>query len=298
MDDSVTMGEEATVPGEVGGDLCQRPFPSDSILSQYPRAWDKRDSLSCGKEDLWVDAVFAAADAAKHHRTRYEVASDPRSGHVIPLHPSGQIMTKAEFDTLVACAHRFYDEVGSDDRIAAANADRDAFLVLGDADFKMDIEPAHRPGTVYVITDGNCQKIGKTLSVQERLRQLSTGNPARLSVLLQFPVADMVWVERALHLRYAAHRVRNEWFQLPEHALEELKRLRRLFQVLCLTYARRAHEEANDGTLDANDVCSSVPPSYVSRRRHVLRRSSHTSHISDPVAAPTASAFLRWAQGT
>jgi fumarate reductase subunit D len=70
---------------------------------------------------------------------------------------------------------------------------------------------------VYVISDGNRVKIGKTTTdPQKRLSTLQTGNPRKLELLHQFECRNPDRLEKYLHKLFASKRERGEWFRLEE----------------------------------------------------------------------------------
>lgn len=70
-----------------------------------------------------------------------------------------------------------------------------------------------KKGFVYLITDGELFKIGYSANhPSTRLAQCQTGNPNSLS-LVGFVNGDLE-TEKELHRRFAANRVRGEWFSL------------------------------------------------------------------------------------
>jgi hypothetical protein len=74
-------------------------------------------------------------------------------------------------------------------------------------------------GYIYFIESGAAGpiKIGFASSVEQRLMELQTGNPHVLTVLAAIPamrVNEIDW-----HLRFAADRIRGEWFQRSEALL-------------------------------------------------------------------------------
>jgi hypothetical protein len=64
---------------------------------------------------------------------------------------------------------------------------------------------------VYFIRGGDLVKIGKANHPEMRLRELQTGSPFALELLLTLEGGTQE--ERALHKRFIAYRVRNEWFR-------------------------------------------------------------------------------------
>ena len=80
---------------------------------------------------------------------------------------------------------------------------------------------------VYVITDGSGYvKIGVAKNVEERMRQLQTGNPHELKIIKTFDVDDDLKAESMLHRHFSDRRAKEpiwthftEWFSadiLPE----------------------------------------------------------------------------------
>ena len=80
--------------------------------------------------------------------------------------------------------------------------------------FIYDIKKWDRP-IVYIISDGDFIKIGKTRGgVERRFREIQTGNPRPLKVMAI--IHDESWrdesVEKKLHKRFSYCRVAGEWF--------------------------------------------------------------------------------------
>ena len=70
-----------------------------------------------------------------------------------------------------------------------------------------------QPG-VYVLTDGRYYKIGQSANVQARVQGLNTAHPIDLIVHCVFWTDQPVQLEQDLHTRFAARRLRREWFAL------------------------------------------------------------------------------------
>jgi hypothetical protein len=66
---------------------------------------------------------------------------------------------------------------------------------------------------VYFITDGTFTKIGVTTDVDKRLKQLQTGNPNKLSVLLI--IEGDYTIESLLHSHFYNYKKSGEWFEIP-----------------------------------------------------------------------------------
>lgn len=70
-------------------------------------------------------------------------------------------------------------------------------------------------GTIYLITDGEFFKIGRTKKdVDKRLRELQTGNSSELQVLYSVKVKNASQVEATMHRKYNHCKQINEWFDL------------------------------------------------------------------------------------
>lgn len=83
-------------------------------------------------------------------------------------------------------------------------------------EFTVPIPPVRRTGSVYVLWDGSCVKIGKTFGcVKKRVKELQTGSSRRLvpliGVLLPCAVSD---VEKRCKDRLKAHNTSGEWFRV------------------------------------------------------------------------------------
>lgn len=82
-------------------------------------------------------------------------------------------------------------------------------------------------GFVYLINDtdkGNAYKIGVTKNiVNERRRELQTGNPSEL-VIVNFYETDYPYkIESMLHRKYNKSNIKNEWFELTDDEVASFK---------------------------------------------------------------------------
>ena len=70
---------------------------------------------------------------------------------------------------------------------------------------------------VYFITDGHGHiKIGKADDTCQRIKELQTGNPYKLSFLLTVmleSIADAFELEQRLHAKFDDYRLEGEWFE-------------------------------------------------------------------------------------
>ena len=77
---------------------------------------------------------------------------------------------------------------------------------------------------VYVLQHGDdpLYKIGIAKDPAQRARDLSTGAPRDLRIVTKRRLARAKSAESLLHKRFAKHRVRGEWFELPDAVANEL----------------------------------------------------------------------------
>jgi Meiotically up-regulated gene 113 len=78
-----------------------------------------------------------------------------------------------------------------------------------------------QPGYVYIIRGVGTAyiKVGKTTSLERRLRDLGHGVPFKIALLYAHLVHDMDREEQRLKALYAPFRTRGEWFEFPAEAL-------------------------------------------------------------------------------
>lgn len=76
---------------------------------------------------------------------------------------------------------------------------------------------------VYVVGFADYVKIGWSVRIGKRLRELELGTPEELTLYLIFPDAARTF-EKELHGRFSDYRIRNEWFYLGGELFEYLKR--------------------------------------------------------------------------
>ena len=71
---------------------------------------------------------------------------------------------------------------------------------------------------VYIIADGvECVKIGHSKYPRERLKQVQTGHPRSLCLLVQFNVPDSM--EKLIHSVCAEYRLEGEWFNMRDRTM-------------------------------------------------------------------------------
>ncbi len=90
-------------------------------------------------------------------------------------------------------------------------------------------------GFVYVLKDEHQRrKIGLAQDVDQRVKELQTGNAERITIEHRMHVSHMQRAEKSLHELFAAYRLRTdgEWFDIDE---KELLLLRKVFRVVATT---------------------------------------------------------------
>ena len=78
---------------------------------------------------------------------------------------------------------------------------------------------------LYLIKCQNFFKIGIANDVENRIAQLSTGNPFPLEIMASYEFENAAPVEAAIHQRYAGVRKRGEWFELDDHDLVDFEQI-------------------------------------------------------------------------
>ena len=77
-----------------------------------------------------------------------------------------------------------------------------------------------KPEYIYLIREGTTDhyKLGRSVNVQRRLKQLNSGNPRPLHIRYSLKKPDAKNVEKSLHIYYASHRLDTEyeWFTFTE----------------------------------------------------------------------------------
>jgi hypothetical protein len=86
-----------------------------------------------------------------------------------------------------------------------------------------EIPEEKKDPVVYFIRSGDLVKIGYTAVLENRLNDLQVASPIELVVLATTPGG--IELEQALHLQFAAFRVRGEWFRLDDDIWSYIKSL-------------------------------------------------------------------------
>ncbi len=89
--------------------------------------------------------------------------------------------------------------------------------------------PSKPKGYVYFIQGqcGGAIKIGFSVSPEKRLKELQTGYPDTLTILLMIPGSEST--ETTLHRQFDASRLKGEWFRPDDYLIEKIKELKAKF---------------------------------------------------------------------
>lgn len=91
-------------------------------------------------------------------------------------------------------------------------------------------KPPKKPEGFIYFMQGQCGgpiKIGCSSSPEKRLKELQTGYPDTLVLLLMIPGNEAI--ERALHRQFKASKLKGEWFRPDDYVVEAIKELRNKF---------------------------------------------------------------------
>jgi hypothetical protein len=86
------------------------------------------------------------------------------------------------------------------------------------------------PGYVYILsTDHGWYKIGKSIDVSERVKQISPKLPFTVEVEHVIKTNNYTVTERALHAAFESKRTNGEWFRLSDIDLKWLKSFNQIY---------------------------------------------------------------------
>lgn len=93
---------------------------------------------------------------------------------------------------------------------------------------KPHIKPKPAPrkkykGHIYVIQKDGYYKIGRTIRLERRLKELSALSPTPLNLICTIPSDDLLTDEENTHAKFDSKRVSNEWFELTAQDVTWLK---------------------------------------------------------------------------
>lgn len=101
-------------------------------------------------------------------------------------------------------------------------------------DVQSEMEPekaqigTRKAGWIYVLKAGRNYKIGKTITLNQRMAQLRIQLPEKPEIVHTIESNDIDWVERHWHKHFASKRRNGEWFRLTPDDVDELKAIKRM----------------------------------------------------------------------
>jgi hypothetical protein len=155
----------------------------------------------------------------------------------LPL--KGEILRRAKTDSSFP-DHSAFDRLGGKEKLLAAvlryckeNPGNEDIIILiqkARADAKPTVERASMPhaGIVYLMKSGRHYKIGHTISVESRERQLAIKIPIPPRTIHSIETDDPVGVEAYWHRRFDSKRGEGEWFDLTPADVSAFKRWKRI----------------------------------------------------------------------
>lgn len=88
---------------------------------------------------------------------------------------------------------------------------------------QFSVPSSRRSGHIYLLSTPHGHfKIGRTVNVTNRQKQLGILLPFPVELVCSFPVDDMVAFEKSLHERYAHRHLNGEWFALTDEERDEI----------------------------------------------------------------------------
>jgi hypothetical protein len=137
---------------------------------------------------------------------------------------------------------------------------------------------------LYIITDGEFQKIGIAGNPHSRLKELQTGNPRKLSVLKMFEHEDAQRLEVAFHHLMDSGRQQGEWFRMTEKELRGISLVFDCFGINCTSTIQGASSHANvvrttESSAGAQGVCKHCGSTFIkTRSNHDFCCAEHKAH--------------------
>lgn len=77
-------------------------------------------------------------------------------------------------------------------------------------------------GYIYLVESNGLFKVGKAISVEQRIRGLQTGSPYKVNLVCKFKSENYSEDERKIHKLLSEFSIRGEWFAIPAKKIESL----------------------------------------------------------------------------
>lgn len=82
---------------------------------------------------------------------------------------------------------------------------------------------------VYIAECQGRYKIGRSRSIDERIKSLNTASPFEVSLIASFPTSVSASLEKYLHSKFEKCNIQGEWFELEEEHLDQIRLLAHSF---------------------------------------------------------------------
>lgn len=119
---------------------------------------------------------------------------------------------------------------------------------------------------VYLIQCQKYHKIGIANDVENRLAQLSTGNPYPLTVVYSFGFQNAEVVEKALHQKFEKRWERGEWFSLIPPEIEEFNKICEMLGGISASFDSSITDDAIKEAEDIQDFILDDPDVRIEKR--------------------------------
>jgi len=172
-----------------------------------------------------ISGIIAKARGSKTQTYFLTMIHDLDKEETVIADCTQQIISREDFEWLVETGSKFYAN-HNDYEIAGINLEIREGL----------IGPSHEPvkkkrlkedyGFVYLLrADNGYYKIGRTISLDDRIKQLKIASPCELELILAIETDECRELEESLHCLFDDKRATGEWFELIEADVEYIKGL-------------------------------------------------------------------------
>jgi len=162
-----------------------------------------------------ISGIIAKAKGSKTKTYYLTMIHDLDRDESVIADCTQQIISREDFEWLVRTGSKFYAN-HSDYEIAGMNLEiRESVTTFSYKPIERDMPAQKDEGFVYLLkADNGFYKIGRTISLDDRIKQLGTASPCELELVLSIESDDCRNLEESLHELFDDRRVKGEWFEL------------------------------------------------------------------------------------